>query len=51
MVPGLLLPALVGFALVTIAAYVGTLGALDVYFAPDSDSVFLPEDAEPPRPR
>jgi hypothetical protein len=48
MVLGLLLPALVAFTFVTVAAYAGTLRALDVYFDPDRDSVFLPDDHEPP---
>jgi hypothetical protein len=50
MVFGVLLPALVAFGFVTIAAYAGTLRALDVYFDPEQDSVFLSDD-RPPRMR
>jgi hypothetical protein len=32
-----------------IAAYVGVLRALEVYFDPNQDSVFLMGDGEPPR--
>ena len=48
MVLSVLLPALVGFVFVTVAAYAGTLSALDVYFDPKLDSVFLSDDADPP---
>jgi hypothetical protein len=43
-------PPLVAFGFVTIAAYAGTLRALDVYFDPEQDSVFLSDD-RPPRMR
>jgi len=43
------LPVLVGFTFVMLAAYAGTLRALEVYFDPDEDSVFLSDDSEPPR--
>ena len=51
MVLDLLIPALVGFVFVMAAAYAGTLRALDVYFDPERDSVFLPDDADPPNVR
>lgn len=44
MVLELLYPALIAFAFLTIAVYVGTLRALDVYFDPAKDSYFLPDD-------
>jgi hypothetical protein len=43
-----LLPALIGFAFVMGAAYAGTLRALEVYFDPDRQSIFLSDDYEPP---
>jgi hypothetical protein len=46
-----LLPALIGFVFVMAAAYAGTLRALEVYFDPDRDSVFLSDDLEPRRGR
>ena len=49
MVLDTLLPALIVFALVMTAAYAGTLRALEVYFDPARDSVFLSDDADPPR--
>ncbi|WP_197431331.1 hypothetical protein [Halorubrum sp. CBA1125] len=49
MVLGILLPAAVSFVFVTIAAYVGALRALEVYFDPTKDSVFLTEGNTPPR--
>jgi hypothetical protein len=51
MVLGLVLPALIGFTFVMIAAYAGTLRALEVYFDPTQDSIFLSDDAEPPEVR
>ena len=51
MVLELLFPALIAFAFLTIAAYAGTLRALEVYFDPDQDSIFLSDDAEPPNER
>ena len=45
----LLLPGLIAFAFVMIAAYAGTLRALEVYFDPSRSSVFLSDDHEPPR--
>ncbi|WP_168191240.1 hypothetical protein [Haloprofundus sp. MHR1] len=44
----LLLPALIGFTFVMTAAYAGTLRALEVYFDPTQDSIFLSDGAEPP---
>lgn len=43
-----LLPALIGFVFVMAGAYAGTLRALEVYFDPDQDSIFLSDDLEPP---
>jgi hypothetical protein len=40
-----LLPALVWFAFVMMAAYAGTLRALEVYNDPDRTSIFLSDDA------
>ena len=51
MVLGPLLGLLVGFAFVATAAYAGTLRALDVYFDPRRDSVFLSDDHDPPNGR
>ena len=51
MVVGFVLPALVGFTFVMIAAYAGTLRALEVYFDPTQDSIFLSEDSGPPKGR
>jgi hypothetical protein len=48
MVLGILLPSLIGFVFVMVAAYAGTLRALEVYFDPDQDSIFLSDDVEPP---
>lgn len=48
MVFQLLLPGLVAFVLVMGAAYAGTMRALEVYFDPEQDSVFLSADAGPP---
>jgi hypothetical protein len=48
MVLSLLLPALIGFAFVMLAAYAGTLRALETYFDPDRDSIFLAGDHDPP---
>ncbi len=42
------LPILIGFAFVMIAAYAGALRALEVYFDPEQDSIFLSDDYEPP---
>ncbi|GAB6862093.1 hypothetical protein ACFR97_05535 [Haloplanus litoreus] len=44
-------PALIGFAFVMIAAYAGSLRALEVYFDPDQDSIFLSDDSDPPSTR
>ena len=46
-----LFPALLGFVFVMVAAYAGTLRALDVFYDPDRQSVFLPDDHEPPHRR
>ncbi|MFC7028959.1 hypothetical protein ACFQJ5_17250 [Halomicroarcula sp. GCM10025324] len=43
-----LLPALIGFVFVMGAAYAGTLRALEVYFDPDRESIFLSDEYEPP---
>mgnify|MGYP006283009401 CR=1 FL=1 len=48
MVVGYVLPALVAFTFVMIAAYAGTLRALEVYFDSSRDSIFLSDDSEPP---
>jgi hypothetical protein len=47
MVLGVVLSALVGFTFVMAAAYAGTLRALEVYFDPTQDSVFLSDDTDP----
>ncbi|ELZ31277.1 hypothetical protein C465_15607 [Halorubrum distributum JCM 9100] len=49
MVLGLVVPAAVSFVFAAIAAYVGALRALEVYFDPNQDSVFLMDDRDPPR--
>ena len=46
MVLGLLLPAAISFVFAAIAAYVGALRALEVYFDPTQDSVFLTGDGD-----
>ena len=46
-----LLPALIGFVFVMGAAYAGTLRALDVYFDPNRQSIFLSDDYDPPSGR
>lgn len=48
MVLGLILPSLIGFVFVMIAAYAGALRALEVYFDPEQNSIFLSDDYEPP---
>jgi len=48
MVLSLLLPAAVSFVFAAIAAYVGALRALEVYFDPNQDSAFLVNDRAPP---
>jgi len=48
MVVGFVVSVLIGFTFVMIAAYAGTLRALEVYFDPTGDSIFLSEDSEPP---
>jgi len=48
MVLELLLPGLLGFVFVMIAAYAGSLRALEVYFDSEQDSIFLSDDYEPP---
>ncbi|KTG09752.1 hypothetical protein AUR64_08940 [Haloprofundus marisrubri] len=51
MVVDILLPALIGFTFVMAAAYAGTLRALEVYFDPTQDSIFLSDDGgSPERP-
>ncbi|WP_167879961.1 hypothetical protein [Halorhabdus rudnickae] len=49
MVLQFVLPAIVVFAFIMISAYAGALRALEVYFDPDLDSIFLSDDAEPPK--
>ena len=51
MVLGLLVPAAVSFVFAAIAACAGALRALEVYFDPNQDSVFLMNDREPPNRR
>ena len=51
MVLELLIPVMVGFVIVNIAAYIGTLRALEVYFEPSRSSYFLSDDHEPPKSR
>jgi len=51
MVVALVFWALVAFTFVTLAAYAGALRALDVYFDPNQDSVFLNDDSRPPKRR
>ncbi len=46
-----LLPALIGFVFVMLAAYAGALRALEIYFDPEQDSIFLSNDSEPPNNR
>ena len=46
MVLGLLLVSLVWFVFVAIAAYAGALMALEVFFDPNKDSIFLSDDDE-----
>ena len=51
MVLGLLVPAAISFVFAAVAAYVGALRALEVYFDPNQDSVFLADGRDPPRER
>ncbi|SFL50747.1 hypothetical protein SAMN04487950_4053 [Halogranum rubrum] len=51
MVAELVFPLVAGFVFVMGAAYAGTLRALEVYFDPKQDSIFLSDDYEPPRSR
>jgi len=51
MVVGFVLPALIRFTFVMSAAYARTLRALEVYFDPTQDSIFLSEDSGPPKGR
>jgi hypothetical protein len=51
MVLGLVVPAAISFVFAAIAADVGALRALEVYFDPNQDSVFLMDDREPPNRR
>jgi len=51
MVLQFVLPAVFVFAFIMISAYAGALRALEVYFDPDADSIFLSDEAEPPRVR
>ena len=48
MVLQLILPAVVLFAFIMVSAYAGALRALDVYFDPEADSIFLSNDHRPP---
>ncbi|MFD1512362.1 hypothetical protein [Halomarina rubra] len=47
MVLELVVPALISFVIVASAVYAGVLRALDVYFDPQKDSVFLGDDHDP----
>jgi len=49
MVLELILPGVIAFAFVMVAAYAGTLRALEVYYDTEQDSIFLSDDHEPPR--
>lgn len=40
--------ALLGFVFVMLSTYAGALQALEVYFDPDKDSIFLSNEHEPP---
>ena len=51
MVLGSLFELLVAFTLVVAAVYAGTLRALEVYFDPRHDSIFLSDDHVPPGER
>jgi hypothetical protein len=51
MVLDTLLTVLVGFVVVLLGAYIGTLRALRVYFDPDANTLFLPYDEDPPNVR
>lgn len=51
MVLGLILPAAISFVFAAVAAYVGALRALEVYFDPTQDSVFLTDDGDRPSRR
>jgi len=51
MVLQFVLPAVFVFAFIMISAYAGALRALEVYFDPAADSIFLSDDAEPPSVR
>lgn len=51
MLGGSLLPAVIGFLFVMLAAYGGTLRALEVYYDPEKSSVFLSDDHRPPYSR
>ena len=51
MVLGLVVPAAISFVFAAIAAYVGALRALEVYFDPTQDSVFLMNERDPPNRR
>ncbi|ELZ54560.1 MULTISPECIES: hypothetical protein [Halorubrum] len=51
MVLALLVPAAVAFVIGALAAYVGALRALEVYFDPNRDSVFLVDDRDQPERR
>ncbi|WP_169051773.1 hypothetical protein [Halorhabdus amylolytica] len=51
MVLQFILPAVFVFAFIMISAYAGALRALEVYFDPEADSIFLSDDAGPPEYR
>jgi len=51
MVLELLIPVIVGFVIVNIAAHIGTFRALEVYFDPSRSSYFLSDDHEPSKSR
>ena len=42
------LPAMVLFGFIMLSAYAGALRALDVYFDPEQDSIFLQNGGRPP---
>ena len=48
MVLQFVVPAVFVFAFIMISAYAGALRALEVYFDPEADSIFLSNDVEPP---
>ncbi|WP_195837555.1 hypothetical protein [Halorhabdus sp. CBA1104] len=49
MVLQIVLPAVLLFAFIMISADAGALRALEVYFDPEADSIFLSDDRGPPQ--